>query len=49
MAQYADPILNRIDPEGYILYRLFRDSTRYADGKHVKARPGLFEMPDRSA
>jgi import inner membrane translocase subunit TIM50 len=35
-APYAQPILEKIDPEGCVLYRLFRDSTRYHDGDHVK-------------
>lgn len=33
---YADPILDRLDPNRYIAYRLYRDSTQYKDGKHVR-------------
>lgn len=33
---YADPILDRLDPNRYIAYRLYRDSTLYKDGKHVR-------------
>lgn len=33
---YADPILDRLDPHRMIQYRLYRDSTRYVDGKHVR-------------
>ncbi|OTF80994.1 mitochondrial import inner membrane translocase subunit [Euroglyphus maynei] len=32
----AFPLLNSLDPNGYIMYRLFRDSTRYEDGIHIK-------------
>jgi import inner membrane translocase subunit TIM50 len=32
----ATPLLDSIDPNGYIMYRLFRDSTRYVDGNRVK-------------
>ncbi|GFN87019.1 mitochondrial import inner membrane translocase subunit tim50 [Plakobranchus ocellatus] len=32
----ADPLVNHLDPQGYIMYRLYRDATRYMDGKHVK-------------
>ncbi|XP_076230529.1 mitochondrial import inner membrane translocase subunit TIM50-C isoform X2 [Nomia melanderi] len=30
------PILDILDPNGYIMYRLVRDSTRFIDGHHVK-------------
>lgn len=33
---YSNPILEKLDPNGFIMYRLFRDSTRYYKGKHVK-------------
>lgn len=29
-------MLDALDPNGYIMYRLFRDATRYVDGHHVK-------------
>ena len=29
-------MLDALDPTGYIMYRLFRDATRYVDGHHVK-------------
>ncbi|CAH1791266.1 unnamed protein product, partial [Owenia fusiformis] len=32
----AFPIIDGLDQEGYIMYRLFRDATRYMDGHHVK-------------
>ncbi|XP_017487890.1 PREDICTED: mitochondrial import inner membrane translocase subunit TIM50-C-like [Rhagoletis zephyria] len=32
----AFPLLNSLDPNGYIMYRLFRDSTRYENGVHIK-------------
>ncbi|XP_076178175.1 mitochondrial import inner membrane translocase subunit TIM50-C [Ptiloglossa arizonensis] len=30
------PILDILDPKGYIMYRLVRDTTRFVDGSHVK-------------
>eukprot|EP00274_Cyanoptyche_gloeocystis_P002046 CAMPEP_0196658126 /NCGR_PEP_ID=MMETSP1086-20130531/27433_1 /TAXON_ID=77921 /ORGANISM="Cyanoptyche gloeocystis , Strain SAG4.97" /LENGTH=319 /DNA_ID=CAMNT_0041991553 /DNA_START=355 /DNA_END=1314 /DNA_ORIENTATION=+ len=33
---HVDPILERLDPHGYITHRLYRDSTLYTDGKHIK-------------
>ncbi|XP_059148229.1 mitochondrial import inner membrane translocase subunit TIM50-like [Physella acuta] len=32
----ADPLVNHLDPQGYIMYRLYRDATRYMEGHHVK-------------
>ncbi|KAK3092998.1 hypothetical protein FSP39_009840, partial [Pinctada imbricata] len=32
----ADPLLNNLDPEGHIMYRLYRDATRYTNNIHVK-------------
>ncbi|NXN98996.1 TIM50 translocase, partial [Rhinopomastus cyanomelas] len=32
----AFPLIDSIDPHGFISYRLFRDATRYMDGHHVK-------------
>lgn len=29
-------ILEALDPNGYIMYKLFRDATRFTDGHHVK-------------
>ena len=34
--QTAYPLLDNLDPQGYIMYRLFRDATKYMDGHHVK-------------
>lgn len=33
---YAEPILQRLDPVGYIPYRLYRGDTQYINGKHVR-------------
>lgn len=33
---YAEPIMQRLDPVGYIPYRLYRTDTQYVDGKHVR-------------
>ena len=40
---YADPILDRLDPQRFIQYRLYRDSTQYINGKHVSASSLLKE------
>lgn len=32
----AYPLIDSIDPQGFVLYRLFRDATHYMDGHHVK-------------
>lgn len=34
--QTAFPIIDSLDPNGYIMYRLFRDATHYIDSHHVK-------------
>mmetsp|Transcript_23135 Transcript_23135/g.64273 ORF Transcript_23135/g.64273 Transcript_23135/m.64273 type:complete len:357 (-) Transcript_23135:538-1608(-) len=36
MATYGEPILERIDPQRMIRFRLYRDSTQYHNGKHVR-------------
>ena len=33
---YADPIMDRLDPNRFALYRLYKDSTRYVNGRHVR-------------
>uniref|UniRef100_A0A8U8C732 Mitochondrial import inner membrane translocase subunit TIM50 n=1 Tax=Geospiza parvula TaxID=87175 RepID=A0A8U8C732_GEOPR len=38
----AFPLIDSIDPHGFVSYRLFRDATRYMDGHHVK----VGEIPD---
>jgi import inner membrane translocase subunit TIM50 len=35
-AMNAVPILDKLDPYQYAMYRLYRDATRYVDGKYVK-------------
>uniref|UniRef100_A0A8C6SZN6 Mitochondrial import inner membrane translocase subunit TIM50 n=1 Tax=Neogobius melanostomus TaxID=47308 RepID=A0A8C6SZN6_9GOBI len=32
----AYPLIDSIDPQGFVMYRLFRDATHYMDGHHVK-------------
>ncbi|KAG2469086.1 TIM50 translocase, partial [Polypterus senegalus] len=32
----AFPLIDSIDPHGFVMYRLFRDATRYVEGHHVK-------------
>lgn len=34
--QTAFPIIDALDPNGYIMYRLVRDATHFVDGHHVK-------------
>lgn len=34
--QTVFPILDVLDPQGYIMYRLVRDATRFVNGHHVK-------------
>ena len=34
--QSASPVLDGLDPNGMIMYRLFRDATKYENGTHVK-------------
>ena len=36
MKEYADWILNDFDKSGYISHRLYRDSTDYKHGVHIK-------------
>eukprot|EP00959_Pyramimonas_sp_CCMP1952_P153692 3215621-Pyramimonas_sp.AAC.1 len=33
---YVDPILERLDKEGTVNHRLYRDATLYTDGNHVR-------------
>ena len=33
---YVDPILERLDKEGSINHRLYRDATLYTNGEHVR-------------
>ncbi|CAO3697940.1 unnamed protein product [Rhizopus stolonifer] len=35
-AMNAAPVLDKLDPYQYAMYRLYRDATRYVDGKYVK-------------
>ncbi|TKR88437.1 hypothetical protein L596_012684 [Steinernema carpocapsae] len=32
----ADPVINSVDPKQRIMYKLYRDCTKYMDGHHVK-------------
>ena len=33
---YADPIIERLDPERYVSFRLYKDSTLWKDGHHYR-------------
>ena len=35
---YAEPIISKLDPQGYVMYRLYKESTQYEDGAHIKVR-----------
>ncbi|XP_057243305.1 mitochondrial import inner membrane translocase subunit TIM50 [Malurus melanocephalus] len=43
----AFPLIDSIDPHGFVSYRLFRDATRYMDGHHVKDISCLNRDPTR--
>ncbi|XP_075042879.1 mitochondrial import inner membrane translocase subunit TIM50 [Mixophyes fleayi] len=43
----AFPLIDSIDPHGFVSYRLFRDATRYSDGHHVKDISCLNRDPSR--
>ncbi|NXS79863.1 TIM50 translocase, partial [Erpornis zantholeuca] len=45
--QTAFPLIDSIDPHGFVSYRLFRDATRYMDGHHVKDISCLNRDPAR--
>jgi import inner membrane translocase subunit TIM50 len=36
LSTYAEPIIDRLDPNRYISYRLYRDATQYTGGEHVR-------------
>jgi RNA polymerase II subunit A small phosphatase-like protein len=36
LAAYADPLLNALDPEGLLSFRLFRDSCTFSPSGYVK-------------
>ncbi|XP_068106617.1 mitochondrial import inner membrane translocase subunit TIM50 [Hyperolius riggenbachi] len=43
----AFPLIDSLDPHGFISYRLFRDATRYTEGHHVKDISCLNRDPQR--
>jgi import inner membrane translocase subunit TIM50 len=47
LATYGDPILERLDPNRYISYRLYRDATQYTNGVHVRDLRALNRDPSR--
>jgi len=42
--QTAYPLIDSIDPQGFVMYRLFRDATRYMEGHHVKVNFSLLAL-----
>ena len=47
LATYGDPILERLDPNRYISYRLYRDATQYTQGVHARDLRALNRDPAR--
>lgn len=47
LPMYVDPVLERLDPNGYVRYRLARNATRYQDGKHYRDLSKLNRDPSR--
>lgn len=41
MQSYAEPILMRLDTNGYVTHRLYRPETKYEKGVHVKDLTGI--------
>lgn len=46
-SMYADPIINRLDPYQAVTYKLFRQDTQYANGKHVRDLSKLNRDPSQ--
>ena len=36
LSTYGEPITERLDPNHYAPYRLYRDATLYVDGRHYR-------------
>ncbi|XP_047044642.1 mitochondrial import inner membrane translocase subunit TIM50-like [Lolium rigidum] len=45
-SMYVDPVIERLDPKGYIMYRLSRPATKYQDGKHYRDLSKLNRKPE---
>ncbi|KAM8954085.1 mitochondrial import inner membrane translocase subunit TIM50 isoform 3-T3 [Pelodytes ibericus] len=43
----AFPLIDSVDPNGFVSYRLFRDATRYTEGHHIKDISCLNREPSR--
>ena len=43
--QYADPVLDMLDPAGVVKHRLFRESCYNHKGNYVKVCPTRFQIP----
>jgi TFIIF-interacting CTD phosphatase-like protein len=46
LPQYANPLLDRLDPKGYITGRLFREHCTFHEGYFVKASSYLDFVSD---
>lgn len=40
----AEQIVRKLDPYRIVMWPLFREATKYVDGKHVKVRPGQLNL-----
>jgi len=47
LATYGEPILERLDPQRFVSYRLYRDATRYTGGTHCRDLSTLNRAPER--
>ncbi len=47
LATYGDPILERLDPQRFVSYRLYRDATQYTRGVHARDLSALNRDPSR--
>ncbi|KAM0845954.1 hypothetical protein ACQ4PT_056000 [Festuca glaucescens] len=45
-SMYVDPVIDRLDTKGCILYRLSRPATKYQDGKHYRDLSKLNRNPE---
>jgi len=45
LSSYTEPIMERLDPQRYVSYRLCRDATRYTNGEHVRDLAALNRDP----
>ncbi|GBG92516.1 hypothetical protein CBR_g55789 [Chara braunii] len=44
---YGDPVMARLDPKGYVRFKLYRDATQYTKGKHMRDLSKLNRDPSK--